>query len=105
MVDLKDSFVVNHDGNIYKCPGLIGKERFLAGSLTKGIDNYDTSYNMDIWKNEECKNCQYLPFCFGGCRYMKLLRDGNVDGVDCQKSYLDATLESLIKQDIKYRLQ
>jgi uncharacterized protein len=105
MVDLKDSLVVNHDGKIYKCPGLIGKEGFEAGSLTGGIKDYNTSYNLDIWKNEECRDCQYLPLCFGGCRYMKFLRDGNVDGVDCQKPYLDATLESLIKQDIKYRLQ
>ncbi len=33
---------------------------------------------------------------------MKYIRDGNMDGVDCKKPYLDATLEEAIKQDIKY---
>lgn len=43
-----------------------------------------------------------LPLCFGGCRYMKLVRDGNMSGVDCKKQYYDVTLEALVKQDIKY---
>jgi uncharacterized protein len=105
MVNLKDSFVVNHDGSIYKCPGFIGKEGFEAGDIARGVSDFGASHNLENWKTEECKDCQYLPFCFGGCRYMKFLRDGNIDGVDCQKSYLDATLEKIIKQDIKYRLK
>lgn len=36
---------------------------------------------------------------------MKLLRDRRIDGVDCRKPYLDATLEAFIRQDIKYRLK
>ena len=34
---------------------------------------------------------------------MTFLRDGNIDAVDCQKAYLDASLETLVKQDVKYR--
>jgi hypothetical protein len=34
---------------------------------------------------------------------MAYLRDGNIDTIDCKKPYLDASLETLIKQDIKYR--
>jgi hypothetical protein len=35
---------------------------------------------------------------------MKLVRDGNMNGVDCKKPFLDATLETMVKQDIKYGL-
>jgi hypothetical protein len=35
-----------------------------------------------------------------GCRYMKLVRDGNISGVDCKKPYYDACLEALVKQDL-----
>jgi hypothetical protein len=35
---------------------------------------------------------------------MKLLRDGSFNDVDCKMPYMDATLESHIKQDIKHRL-
>jgi len=36
---------------------------------------------------------------------MKLMRDGRIDDVDCRKPYLDATLEVLISQEIKYKLK
>jgi uncharacterized protein len=105
MVDVKDEYVVNYDGSMYKCPGLIGREEFKVGDLVKGIKDFSEAYNVGLWKNEECLDCEYLPLCFGGCRYMKLMRDGNIDGVDCKRAYYDATLETFIKQDIKYRIK
>lgn len=105
MVDIRDDFVVNFGGSIYKCPGLIGRKGFEIGDLRTGIKDYRESHNLDLWKRQECPDCEYLPLCFGGCRYMKLLRDGNIDGVDCKKPYFDVTLEAFIKQDIKYRLK
>ena len=103
MVENKDSYVVNFDGVIYKCPAFIGKKGFAAGDLRTGVKDYTSSYKLDIWKNEECAGCEYLPLCFGGCRYMTFVRDGNIDKPDCKKAYFDASLETLIKQDIKYR--
>jgi uncharacterized protein len=100
IMELDNSLVINYDGSLYKCPGFIGRRGFCIGDLRNGVQEYRQSHNLDNWKNEECLNCSYLPLCFGGCRYMKLLRDGNLDGIDCKKSYLDATLETLICQDI-----
>jgi len=105
MIEIANSYVVNFDGVIYKCPGFLGKKGFEAGDLPGGVKDYASSYKLGIWKNEGCAECEYLPLCFGGCRYMTFIRDGNIDTVDCQKSYLDASLETLIKQDIKYRLK
>ncbi|MBI5640967.1 MAG: geopeptide radical SAM maturase [Nitrospirae bacterium] len=104
MMEYKDVLVVNHNGEIYKCPGLIGRKEFCVGNIRTGVNDYRISHNLDNWKNEECLNCAYLPLCFGGCRYMKFVRDGNMDGVDCKKPYLDATIEELVKQDIRYGL-
>jgi uncharacterized protein len=94
--------VVNYDGLIYKCPGFIGKKGFEVGDLETGVRDYSSAYRLDIWKNEECAECEYLPLCFGGCRYMAFSRNGNMDSLDCKKEYLDASLETLVKQDIKY---
>jgi uncharacterized protein len=105
MIEIQDDIVVNFDGTIYKCPGLIGWKSFEVGDLKTGIKDYKQSYNTDVWKRQECLECEYLPLCFGGCRYMKLLRHGKIDDVDCRKPYFDATLEAFIKQDIKYRLK
>jgi uncharacterized protein len=104
MMEYTHSLVLNHDGSIYKCPGFIDRPEFKVGDLRKGIEDYKHSHNLESWKNEECLECAYLPLCFGGCRYMKFIRDGNMKGVDCRKPYYDATLEAFVKQDIKYGL-
>jgi len=104
LLELEDSLVVNFDGSFYKCPGLIGRENCRVGSLDSGVLDYRATHNLDVWKNDECLECAYLPLCFGGCKYMKLLRDGALGGINCQKEYFDRTLGELVRQDIKYDL-
>ena len=102
MLEYGTDIIVNYDGGICRCPGFIGMEKFKSGDIFSGLKDF--SHSRNNWKNEKCLDCAYLPLCFGGCRYMKLVRDGNMDGVDCKKAYLDATLEAVVKQDIKYGL-
>ncbi|MCF8029054.1 MAG: geopeptide radical SAM maturase [Desulfobacteraceae bacterium] len=102
MVEVDDAFVVHFDGTLYKCPAFIGKPDFAAGDLETGPRDYSAVYHSGYWKNEQCAKCQYLPLCFGGCRYMTYVREGRINGVDCRKDYLDACLETLVKQDAKY---
>jgi uncharacterized protein len=105
MIESRDDIVINYDGTLYKCPGFLGWKGMAIGDLEKGIDDYGGSYNLEVWKRDECLECAYLPLCFGGCRFMKLIRDGNVSDVDCRKPYLDAALEAFVKQDIEYGLK
>jgi uncharacterized protein len=103
-IERESSLVVNYDGALYKCPGLIGRKDCRVGDLKSGLIDYSRSHDLDAWKNEECLACEYLPLCFGGCKYMKLLRDDTLRGINCQKQYLDRTLAGLVAQDIKYDL-
>lgn len=105
MVEMNDSLVVNYDGTIYKCPAFIGRKGFEVGTLETGVTDASVPYHIGMWKNDQCAECEYLPLCFGGCRYMTLVRDGNIEALDCQKTYLDANLETLVKQDIRYQLK
>ena len=34
---------------------------------------------------------------------MTFLKDGNVNNKDCKKEFFDASLETMLLQDIKYR--
>ncbi len=104
LMDLDASAIVNWDGSLYKCPGLIGRPQFRIGHVQNGIREYRQAHGLDSWKNPECLACKYLPLCFGGCRYQKLVRDGDVTGVDCRKRYFDAVLAGLVAQDIRYDL-
>jgi uncharacterized protein len=104
-IENNNSYVVNHDGMLYKCPGFIGMKEFEAGDVKKGPADYSLSYATGIWNNSECLECEYLPLCFGGCRFIKFVRDGNIDSPDCQRKYFDTCLETLVKQDIKYGIK
>jgi uncharacterized protein len=102
-IELRDYYVVHFDGTIYKCPAFIGKKEFVIGDLRSGPGDYRATHRLGIWKNGECMECVYLPLCYGGCRYLAYIRNGSIDKVDCKRLYLDATLETMIKQDAKYR--
>jgi len=102
MIEYRDSLVIHYDGTLYKCPAFIGCEGFDVGRLASGIRDCGKTHNPDVWKNDACLDCPYLPLCFGGCRFLKVLRDGAVDGVECRKPYFDAALEELVLQDIRY---
>lgn len=100
MVEFEHDIVVGYDGSLYKCPAFMGREELRVGSLAEGVGDYSVSHNMDLWKNDECLECAYLPLCFGGCRFLRLLQTGAIDGVDCRRAYLDEALERLVRQDL-----
>lgn len=105
MIDLEQTLVVNYDGSLYKCPSLMGWPEFCVGTLAEGVGDYRESHRLDIWKNDECLDCAYLPICFGGCRLLTLQKNGAIDTVDCHRPMLDASLEQIILQDFSVRLQ
>ncbi len=103
MVESQNDMVVNWDGAIFKCPAFLGWEGMAVGDLENGIGDYSVSHNLMVWKKDECFDCAYLPLCFGGCRFLTMLRDGRIDDVDCRRKFLDETLEALVRQDLKYK--
>ncbi|QEM68047.1 putative geopeptide radical SAM maturase [Geobacter sp. FeAm09] len=100
MIEFEHDLVVAYDGSLYKCPAFMGREELRIGSLAEGVGDYAASHNLDVWKNDECLECAYLPICFGGCRFLSLLRSGAIEGVDCRRAYLDTALEQLVRQDL-----
>jgi len=102
IVEFEKDLVINYDGTLFKCPAFVGWPELAVGSLTEGVRDYRESHNLDLWKNERCLDCAYLPLCFGGCRLLPLLRHGRIDTVDCRKEYFDAALETILLQNLRY---
>ncbi len=100
MVEFDSDIVVAYDGSLYKCPAFMGDEELKVGTLSEGINDYRESHGLDLWKNEECLECAYLPLCFGGCRFLRKVKSGRIDGVDCRKAMLDASLATIVRQDL-----
>jgi uncharacterized protein len=101
MIEFANDLVVAYDGSLYRCPVFMGQEEMRIGSLAEGISDYSRSHNLDVWKTDECLECAYLPLCFGGCRFFRKLKTGAIDGVDCRRAMLDASLERLVRQDLE----
>ena len=102
MVSFDKEFVVNHDGSLYKCPGFICDERYCIGRLGDDKISESDVYMPDLWKNDRCLKCAYLPLCFGGCRYMEFVRRGEIVSVDCRLDFFNATLGPYIMQELRY---
>lgn len=100
MIELTNSLVVNHDGSLYKCPALLGWPELSVGTLADGVGDYRESHCLDVWKNDECLDCAYLPLCFGGCRLLSYMNRGKIDGVECRKALFDASLAEMVLQDL-----
>lgn len=101
---VEDSLSIAHDGAIFKCLPLVGREQFKVGDVWSGVGDYSEIHYLDRWQTEDkCKSCVYLPMCYGGCRFMEYLRSGNMAKVDCQKEFFDKALGSILMQDLKYR--
>ena len=103
-VEMDDAFTIHYDGSLYKCVCWVGHEQYKIGDIWQGVtENFQESHHLFHWQREEkCQKCKYLPLCFGGCRYMAYQRDGHMGQVDCRKPFLDATLESMLLQDLQY---
>ena len=103
MIEYDSNLVVNYDGSIYKCPAFMSHDSLRIGTLRDGIQDFRESHNLDVWKNDACLDCPYLPICFGGCRQMTLLRNDTIDEVDCRKEFYDVSLERVLRQDLRYK--
>jgi len=100
MVELVDDLVVTEDGVLYKCPAFMGRKGLAVGTLESGLADYRDSHGLDLWKNDECFSCEYLPFCYGGCRLARLVQSGEIAGVDCRRDYYEASLERYVRQEL-----
>lgn len=100
MVEFDNDLVVGHDGGFYKCPVFMGSEELRVGSLAEGVREYRASHNLELWKNDDCLACAYLPLCFGGCRFFRRLESNSFDAPDCRRGMYDAGLERLVRQDL-----
>ena len=63
--------IVDADGTLYKCHRLSGRKEWSTGNVVDGIDKdcYPYRYFSNPFVDDDnCKNCNLLPLCHGGCR-------------------------------------
>jgi len=66
--------VVEHDGSVYPCDFFVRKDTRLGNLMEKPLDElFRSSAYRDFGKRksalpDECRACQWLSFCWGGCQ-------------------------------------
>lgn len=74
--------VVEHNGEIYPCDFYVEEDRKL-GNLNKATleeiesgEEYERFVQSKAKLTGECKNCNFLPYCYGGCQRYRALPNG-----------------------------
>ena len=106
------SFIIDPGGDMYRCITGVGHKEFRVANILKHdfnqISFYDSKFlGTGLWENDTtCKECVYLPMCWGGCRYQALMNFKNVTKKVCNKNIFDDICGALIEYElIKYALE
>lgn len=67
---LENRVVIDADGTLYKCHRLVGKKQYECGNVWTGIKETEhyKQFMDPVIRDEECKTCNILPLCQGGCK-------------------------------------
>jgi uncharacterized protein len=102
----RNGFVVGPIGELYKCWEDVGKPEMSIGNIhqEEPIANpvlqarYTTG--MEAYSDHECRRCQVLPVCGGGCVHKrmrsKLNRESGLPYCSAHKKHLTRYLEAYI---------
>ncbi|NJE61217.1 radical SAM protein [Thermococcus sp. 21S7] len=97
-----NSFVIDYNGDIYKCWALVGLKQFKVGTVQKGISEktHRKFLSLNPLNNLKCRDCPMLMFCGGGCIYNNYLHSGKLDLGFCpfQKYSFREYLQLFIKE-------
>ncbi|WP_201779533.1 SPASM domain-containing protein [Acidiplasma cupricumulans] len=93
-----EDIIVDPAGYIYPCWAFTGNTKFAKGLLKSDgsveiINRALLAKNASLaWKNDECKNCSYLPLCFGGCRFFLFWMENHLVQKSAERKHIKRQL-------------
>ena len=101
--DFVNSFVVDNNGEIYRCWNHVGNQKHSCGNVRDfGNDDFNENYLSTImWnpiRHEKCCKCVYLPICMGGCPDLMATSEDGQPVCGTVKYNLDKVLEYYYQQ-------
>lgn len=82
--ETENCYVVDDLGDFYKCWDEVGRREHRCFNILEPEKiNYSVISKYladDPFSDERCKNCVFLPLCFGGCKFQKANLDKSVCG-------------------------
>ncbi len=75
--ETENCYVVDNNGDFYKCWDEVGRKEYACFNVLEpdSINYHQIAKFLadDPFSDEKCKNCVFLPLCFGGCKFQKYL--------------------------------
>ncbi len=66
-----NGFVVDPDGDFYRCFNYIGDKSHVSGNIAAELDyshpEFTRLFKFDPFEEDSCRKCNILPICMGGC--------------------------------------
>ena len=83
MAQLINAFVVDPDGDLYRCWNYVGNKTRVCGNIARDVDYKNAEYlrlfTFDPYANVKCRDCNILPLCQGGCPSRRVDREMTAD--------------------------
>ncbi|MBN2227430.1 MAG: SPASM domain-containing protein [candidate division Zixibacteria bacterium] len=71
MAQIVNAFLVDPDGDIYRCFNHVGDKSKIMGNIRNPINYEDPNFRrlfaFDPFEDSMCRECSILPICMGGC--------------------------------------
>jgi len=94
--ETENCYVVDELGNFYKCWDEVGRPEHKCFNI---LDSENINYSIiakyvadDPFSDIKCKDCKFLPLCFGGCKFQKNNLNKSVCGFtdESLKKYIES---------------
>ncbi len=74
-------FAITPEGDIYPCHQFVGRQEYLLGNISTGIERLDISQNFrraNVLNKSICQECWARFYCSGGCHANADLMNGDI---------------------------
>lgn len=79
IAQLVNAFLIDHQGEIYKCFNYPGDTAKSMGNIRAAVDynhpNFSSLFEFNPYEDDLCKECAILPVCLGGCPSRRIDRN------------------------------
>lgn len=93
----KGGFVVDPNGDVFKCPTGVGLGQFRIGHVTDeevALEQRASAFvGNEPWDQDSCLECTYVPLCLGGCRFQRWLCSHDLKGSYCLKPFYETLVQ------------
>jgi len=83
MAQLVNAYVVDPDGDLYRCWNYIGDKSHTCGNIAQELNprhpEFMRLFSFDPFENHKCRECNVLPLCQGACPSRRFDRNVTAD--------------------------